>query len=105
MFQENWEWILPYHLQFFKPKTLAHLVKRVGFEKVVFYQVPTPIYYPGALGKCFQNNPSFIEIWDRIPIFIKIFLFSPIILAGMLLNMNDNMTIICRKKSVDKPSI
>jgi 2-polyprenyl-3-methyl-5-hydroxy-6-metoxy-1,4-benzoquinol methylase len=103
MFQEHWEWVLPSHIHFFKPKTLHQLIDIAGFERISFFQAPTPLYYPAAIRKTFQNNKNFTKIWDRIPLFVKMIFFLPIIFVGVILNANDNMTMICRKKSNSSP--
>ena len=46
VFQELWEWILPWHLHFYQPQTILRLLERSGFESLRIYQTPSPFWYP-----------------------------------------------------------
>lgn len=95
LFRDNWEWILPWHLHFYTPKTLSRLLEKVGYEKCRIYQMPSPLWYPHALNKAlFGENAEF-----QIPHRIALIFCVPIVLLGVLLNINDNMTLIFRNVS------
>lgn len=92
IFGENWEWILPWHLHFYTPRTLTMLVEKMGYKKMKCYQMPSPLWYPKSLGRLLKKE------W-RIPSFLNLVLFSPIILLGVILNLNDNITLISKNIS------
>lgn len=91
-FRKNWAWILPWHLHFYTPKTLTSLLTKVGFVKLKLYQTPSPLWYPHALNTAIFG-PSAKSGFPKPITFI---LCAPIILLGLLLNLNDNMTLIFR---------
>lgn len=95
LFRENWEWVLPWHLHFYTPKTLSRLLEKVGFEKLKVYQMPSPLWYPHTINKAlFGSAPRF-----KFPHIIAVLLSLPIVFLGMLLNLNDNMTLIFRNSA------
>ena len=49
VFKENWEWVLPWHLHFYAPKTLTRLLEKTGYKKLRIYQTPSPLWYPHTL--------------------------------------------------------
>ena len=89
IFKENWEWILPWHLHFYSPETLERLLVKCGFSRLKIYQMPSPLWYPLALNKARKR---------KLPYFLSFILICPIVFLGALLNLNDNMTLIFRKK-------
>lgn len=92
VFRENWEWVLPWHLHFYTPKTLSRLLTKTGFIKIEIYQTPSPLWYPHTLNKAiFGSNPKF-----KFPHSMALFLSLPIVLLGWIFNLNDNMTLIFR---------
>jgi SAM-dependent methyltransferase len=97
VFRESWEWILPWHLHFYHPKTLRLLLESQGFEVVKLYQVPSPIWYPHTFSAWFRDHGMpflsgrfFTVLWI-IPSLV-------LVAIGLVLGMNDNMTVIARKK-------
>jgi 2-polyprenyl-3-methyl-5-hydroxy-6-metoxy-1,4-benzoquinol methylase len=97
MFKENWEWVLPWHLHFFYPKTLKTLIEKTGFESIKLYQIPSPLWYPSSLGRCFGKDSRINKFLSRYPRLSTLILVSPIVLLGMVLGLNDNMTLIAKK--------
>jgi len=64
----------------------------MGYKKMKCYQMPSPLWYPKSLGRLLKKE------W-RIPSFLNLVLFSPIILLGVILNLNDNITLISKNIS------
>lgn len=94
IFQENWEWVLPWHLHFYTPKTLRRLLEKTGYQKLKIYQMPSPLWYPHTLNKAlFGEKNQF-----RFPHWLSLSFCIPLIVLGMLLNLNDNMTLLFRNK-------
>ncbi len=92
IFRENWEWVLPWHLHFYTPKTLSRLLIDCGYTKLQIYQTPSPLWYPHTLNKAiFGENSK----W-KFPNWLAFSLSLPIVLLGAILNLNDNMTLIFR---------
>jgi len=56
IFGENWEWILPWHLHFYTPRTLTMLVEKMGYKKMKCYQMPSPLWYPKSLGRLLKKR-------------------------------------------------
>ena len=95
IFKENWEWILPWHLHFYTPKTLEKLLVKSGYRKIEIYQMPSPLWYPRTLNKAlFGANAKF-----KFPESVALILCLPIVFLGFIFNLNDNMTLIFRNKS------
>lgn len=92
LFRENWEWILPWHLHFYTPRTLSALLEKERYQKLRIYQIPSPLWYPLALKRAFFRNKQ-----TKFPNSFLILLSLPIIFFGFILNLNDNMTLIFRK--------
>jgi len=99
IFEEKWEWVLPWHLHFYTPKTLSALLEKCGYEKICVYQTPSPLWYPNCLRYALGENSRLGKLYARIPLILQILPFVPILLCGMLLNLNDNMTLIFKRKS------
>ena len=97
IFQEHFAWILPWHLHFYNPNTLALLLKKTGYEKLKIYQMPSPLWYPEMFKEIFGHESAVSRFLNRRSRIFNLFLCSPIVLLGMLLNLNDNMTLIFRK--------
>ena len=91
IYQEHWEWILPWHLHFYTPKTLTRLLAKLGYFKIKIYQTPSPLWHPQTLNRALTNS---LKI--RLPFFLALPLSLPVVLLGFLLNKNDNMTLIFR---------
>ena len=94
VFHENWEWILPWHLHFYTPKTLTRLTTKMGFKILRLYQMPSPLWYPRALNRLLgnpQNKKNLINTFSSVCSIV-------IVGFGFLLNLNDNMTLIGEKQ-------
>ena len=98
VFQENWQWILPWHLHFYAPRTLTALLEKTGYKTLKSYQIPSPLWYPSSFSNAFPENSKIKNFFDGIPSFIKFIPFLPLIFIGFILNLNDNMPLIAQKK-------
>ena len=97
LFKEKWEWVLPWHLHFYHPKTLKALAEKTGFESVKLYQMPSPLWYPSSLGRYFGEYSIINKLLTSYAKLSTLIFVSPIVLLGMALGLNDNMTLIARK--------
>ncbi len=97
IFKENWEWVLPWHLHFYTPKTLSRLICKTGYKKLQLYQMPSPLWYPASLSRVFGQDNKLGRFLNQKARLANLALFTPIILMGILLNLNDNMTLIAGK--------
>jgi len=95
IFKENWEWVLPWHLHFYTPTTLRRLLEKTGYQKLKIYQMPSPLWYPHTLNKALFGDKS----RSRFPQWLSLSLCIPLIALGMLLNLNDNMTLVFQNKN------
>ena len=98
IFQEHWSWILPWHLHFYYPKTLTALVERTGFQKLKLYQMPSPLWYSDSLLSALGEKSFLRRILAKISRPVMMALFSPVIFIGMIFQLNDNLTILAKKK-------
>ncbi|MEI8011638.1 MAG: class I SAM-dependent methyltransferase [Candidatus Omnitrophota bacterium] len=98
IFQEKHAWVLPWHLHFYYPKTLTALIERVGFSKVKIYQKPGPLWYPNSLMDCFHQCKIVQCVLTKVPRFILMLLFAPVVLAGCIFHLSDNLTILAKKR-------
>jgi 2-polyprenyl-3-methyl-5-hydroxy-6-metoxy-1,4-benzoquinol methylase len=91
IFDTSWEWGLPYHCNFFNPKTLNKLSKESGLKVLKSYQTISPLFYPGSLFKMLPNNIRFkynnLKTYSLLP-------FSPFILLGYIFGLSENITSI-----------
>jgi len=97
LFRENWEWVLPWHLHFYSPKTLSKLVQKAGYRKLRLYQMPSPLWYPASLSRVLGEESRVGRVLNQQPTLTNLFLVAPIVFIGLLLNLNDNMTLIAAK--------
>ena len=98
LFGTRWTWGIPYHCNFFSPKTLAHLVERAGFEIITAYQTPSPLLYPESFlryiphnSQCTASNHGRLNVLSLLP-------FTPFVLLGYLMRLSENITVIARRK-------
>ncbi len=94
LFETNWAWVLPWHCNFFTPRSIRSLLKLEGFEVSDFYQTPSPLYYPGALTRTFPN-PLVKWLMGRSRV-LSMTLCAPLAIAGKWLGMGDNLNVVAR---------
>ncbi|MEI8012537.1 MAG: hypothetical protein WCI27_08705, partial [Candidatus Omnitrophota bacterium] len=74
------------------------LMERVGFSTVAMYQKPGPIWYPNSLIDCFNQHKAIQSLLIKIPRFMLMLFFTPVVLWGCLFNLSDNLTIQVKKQ-------
>ena len=98
IFDTKWTWVLPWHCNFFNPRSFSHLLERTGFEIIRSYQTPSPLGYPKSLLKTLPFGESFTKkVYKRLSA-LTFIPFVPLIALGELLGLSDNLTIIARSK-------
>ncbi len=96
LFGRHWEWVLPWHCNFFTPASLIKLLTSCGFGVETEYKSPSPLYYGESLGRLIRST-SIEEFFNRNRIANLIFSL-PISLVGLFTGKGDNLTIIARKQ-------
>lgn len=90
LFDTNWTWVLPWHCNFFSPRSVKRLVESVGLRLAMSWQAPSPMYY----------HESFLR---RLPhkLARKFFgllgpagmlLFTPLALVALVFGVGDNLS-------------
>lgn len=96
LFETNWAWILPWHCNFFTPRSVRRLLTEQGFDVCAFYQTPTSLYFPGAIMRRFPNRMvKYLLGRNRVA---AMTLCAPLAIAGKLLGMGDNLNLIAVRK-------
>jgi SAM-dependent methyltransferase len=96
LFQERWSWILPWHCNFFNPKSARTIVERAGLAIEKCYQTPSPLWYPESMARSFPNSRLVRKLFGSRGI-LPLVLCAPIVLAGFLTGRNDNLTLLARR--------
>lgn len=91
LFDTDWTWVLPWHCNFFNPRSLAQLIEGSGFSVVTSWQTPSPIWYPESLNRRFPHAGHLFGSG----VFAKL-LFAPVSLIGLLCGWGDNLTVLAR---------
>ena len=98
LFETNWEWVLPWHCNFFNRSSAQRLLTEQGFDLVNSYQTASPLYYPGAIQRRFPNR---LVKWllgsNRVA---AMALCAPLAIGGKWFGMGDNLNLIAVKKSL-----
>ncbi len=96
IFGKHFNWIIPWHLHFFRPHTLEACIKNAGLRILRLYQLPSALGYPesfmNALDK--KREPDF-PVTKTAKMFLM-GLFLPVALAGWAFGLGDNLTVIAR---------
>lgn len=96
LFGTKWTWGIPYHCNFFTPKTLSLLVERAGFDIVTAYQTPSPLLYPESLFRYLPSGRHITEKYHRELSLLTMIPFAPLVAMGYLMRLSENITIIAR---------
>lgn len=96
LFNTNWTWVLPWHCNFFTPRSLRQIASRSGFTVLVSYQTPSPLWYPESLLRALSQSNLISKTYRRLSMLF--FLpFAPLIALGYLTGFSENLTIIAQK--------
>jgi 2-polyprenyl-3-methyl-5-hydroxy-6-metoxy-1,4-benzoquinol methylase len=98
LFGTKWTWGIPYHCNFFTPKTLTHLVERAGFEIITTYQTPSPLLYPESLFRYMPYSKQLSAKYHRGLSLLSMIPFTPLIAMGYMMRLSENITVIARDK-------
>jgi SAM-dependent methyltransferase len=97
LFGTRWTWVLPWHCNFFTPKSLPGILKRAGLSVETRYQTPSPLWYPESLLSLLPAKAQLIrKAYARLSA-LMFLPFAPLLLVGHLLRMSDNLTVMARK--------
>lgn len=96
LFGSKWTWGIPYHCNFFTPKTLAHLVERAGLEIITAYQTPSPLLYPESLFRYIPYTQQLTAKYHRRLSLLSMIPFTPLIAMGYMMRLSENITVIAR---------
>jgi SAM-dependent methyltransferase len=96
IFDADWTWVLPWHCNFFSPRSLAHLFERCGFQVVTSWQTPSPLWYPESFARRFPRLGSLLKISP-----LTMLLFAPLVGLGYISGYSDNITMIARPLKED----
>lgn len=96
LFGTRWSWILPWHCLFFNPRSLRRIVEQAGFHVEKLYQTPSPLWYPESFLRLFPDQSGFVrKVYGKLSL-IPLLPFAPLVAAGYLTGMSDNLTLIAR---------
>ena len=100
LFDTKWTWVLPYHCNFFTPKSLRALAGRAGIEMSRMYQTPSPLWYPESFLRLIPHGESLRKrLYGKLSL-LSLLPFTPVVALGYLLRLSDNITLIGRKRTV-----
>lgn len=99
IFDTKWSWILPYHCNFFSPKSLRTIVQKAGFDIQKDYQTPSPLWYPESFLRLFPKAKTLSAALYKKLSLAALLPFMPLVLIGHLVGLSDNMTVIARKNN------
>ena len=46
IFASDWTWVLPWHCNFFNPRSLKYLLEECGYQVAKSWQTPSPLWFP-----------------------------------------------------------
>jgi SAM-dependent methyltransferase len=94
MLDADWTWVLPWHCNFFNPRSLAFLLAECGFQIEKLYQTPSPLWYPESFTRKFPRLGTLLKITP-----LTMLTFAPLVGLGYITGCSDNLTIIARQTS------
>jgi 2-polyprenyl-3-methyl-5-hydroxy-6-metoxy-1,4-benzoquinol methylase len=97
LFGVDWEWVLPWHCNFFNRRSLETLLEKSGFEIIKTYRTASPFYYFESLAR--KVNSGFLQSINNQFKVASMLATSPVAMAGLALGLGDNLTVLARVKS------
>lgn len=94
LFGVDWEWVLPWHCNFFNKSSLKSLVENSGFEVVKSYQTASPFYYFESLTRKLDSK-LLQTLGNRFKV-ATMLTTSPLALFGLAMGLGDNLTVVAR---------
>ncbi len=95
LFDTAWEWVIPWHCNFFSPKSAHAFAREAGLQIEKMYQTSSSLYYPSSFMKKFPNSPLNPLLRNRIA---GMALFAPIAILGKFFGLGDNLNIVARNR-------
>lgn len=95
IFDTDWTWVLPWHCNFFNPRSLTQLLEESGYHADQSWQTPSPLWYPESFARKFPRLGAKLKINP-----MTMLLFGPLVALGLLSRHSDNLTIIARPLKV-----
>lgn len=97
LFGRFWEWVLPWHCNFFTLGSLVTLLTSCNFTISKNHQSPSPLYYGESLGRTVGSTR--IEDFFMHNRMANLMVSLPISCCGVMTGRGDNVTVIARKQS------
>ncbi len=95
IFDTNWTWVLPWHCNFFTPKSARVFMERFGFKVLSQYQTPSPLYLPDSLLRT-VSNAALTKFIGRYKV-IAMIASAPFAVLGAMFGLGDNLNVFARK--------
>lgn len=89
IFDADWTWVLPWHCNFFNPRSLTHLLEESGFSVAKSWQTPSPLWYPESFARKFPRIGAVLKITP-----LTMLLFAPLVGLGYISRYSDNLTVL-----------
>jgi SAM-dependent methyltransferase len=96
LFGRYWEWVLPWHCNFFTPSSLQSLVEQCEYTVCSTYQSPSPFYYAESLGRALRST-KLEQFFSRYRV-AGLPISLPLAALGLFTGKADNLTLIARQK-------
>jgi len=93
-FGRHWEWVVPWHCNFFTPRALEQFVVHCGYAPLASHQSPSPLYYAESLGRAMQS-PALEKFFSRHRL-AGLSIALPLAIIGLCTGMADNITLVAR---------
>jgi 2-polyprenyl-3-methyl-5-hydroxy-6-metoxy-1,4-benzoquinol methylase len=94
LFGVGWEWVLPWHCNFFNKRSLETLLEESGFEIIKTYQTASPFYYFESMARKFDSK-FLNSINNRFKV-ASMLTTAPVAITGLALGLGDNLTTLAR---------
>jgi len=94
LFGVDWEWVLPWHCNFFNQRSLEKLIEKSGFEIIKTYQTASPFYHFESFARKFDSK-LLKAINSRFKV-ASMLAASPVAMLGLALGRGDNLTTLAR---------
>ncbi len=94
IFDSDWTWVLPWHCNFFNPRSLKYLLEGCGYNVAKSWQTPSPLWYPESFALKYPRIGAMLKISP-----LTMLLFAPLVGLGYISGFSDNLTIIAKPKS------
>jgi 2-polyprenyl-3-methyl-5-hydroxy-6-metoxy-1,4-benzoquinol methylase len=95
LFDIHWDWVLPFHCNFFSVRSAQSLINNAGLKVERSYQTPSTLFYGDSFARKYPSS-----IASRLINFnaVTSALFAvPFSLAGVITGYGDNLTLIASK--------